>query len=160
MSPQEALQRISMQCARREYCLSEVREKLYRWEIEKSEAEKILLQLEREGFVDENRYARAFAHDKFNYDRWGRMKIKAALIQKRISDSDIRDALSQIQSEAYMEMLTAILQQKLRSLQRNTSDEAGDNAEEMDYDTRQRLVRFAVSRGFEPELIFRALEDF
>ncbi len=160
MSPQEALQRISMQCARREYCLSEVREKLYRWEIEKSEAEKIVLQLEREEFVDENRYARAFVHDKFNYDRWGRTKIKAALMQKRISDSDIRDALSQIQSEAYMEMLTAILQQKLRSLQRNASEECGNDAEEMDYDTRQRLMRFAVSRGFEPELIFRALEDF
>ena len=158
MTAEEAFQRLAAQCARHEHCLSEVKEKLLRWGIENAATSDIAARLEREGFVDENRYAKAFTHDKFHYDHWGRMKIKAALKQKRISDSDIREALEKIDQEQYLSILTEVVQKKSCALYRSNTDIALDNDDKLDYTSRQKLARFAVSRGFEPDLVFRVLE--
>lgn len=147
-SPDEAFARAAARCARREYCLSEWRDKLRAAGLVPADAEAVLRRLEAEGYIDERRYARAFARDKSLYDLWGRIKIRHALRQKHIADADIDAALADIDDAAYREGLRGLLQRKSRSLR------AGN-----DYERRMKLARFAASRGFEPALVFDLIGD-
>ena len=110
--------------------------------------------LEDEHFVDAARYARAFAHDKLEYDGWGRLKISQALRQKKFSAGVVEAALAEvIEEDHYLEVLQRILSSKLRTLSFDA-----DQREEVLKAT-QKLVRFAASRGFEPHLIFDTLHQ-
>ncbi len=148
LSPDTALQRAAARCASQECCLSEIRSLLVRWGIDPNATEKILLRLEREGYIDESRYARAFVHDRVLYQRWGRLKIGAALRQKRISEGDIRVALSEIKETDYLAGLRHILTAKRRTL-------VGQEPRKI----REKLARFALSRGFEAGLVFDHVEQ-
>ena len=146
LSPTEAFSRAAARCALREYCRADWRRKFCEGGLTQAEAESVLKQLEAGGYIDENRYARAFVHDKVSYDGWGRIKIKLALRQKEIASSDIDEAFSAINDEEYREKLRGLLRRKSASVSAET-----------DYERRQKLVRYAVGRGFEPELIFSLL---
>ena len=82
-----ALSKAMSQCSRRELCCSEVESKLETWGLQKSDCQKIIDILINENFINEERYAHAFVKDKFNHNRWGRIKIAAQLRAKNISDS-------------------------------------------------------------------------
>lgn len=147
LTPEKAYTQAATRCAQREYCRADWSQKWLRAGLSAEAVEKVLMQLEREGFIDENRYARAFVHDKFNYDHWGRMKMRAALQQKGLSASDITEALSTIDEDAYREMLQSVLAAKGRTLRGVEG-----------YERKQKLARFAAGRGFEASLVFRALD--
>lgn len=147
LTPEEAYARAAARCAVKEYCRADWRRKLRDAGMGETDAEAVVARLEREGFVDENRYARAFVHDKWMYDRWGRVKIRAALRQKGLSAGDVDEALAQIDEEAYAEGLRALLAAKRRTLKADS-----------DHALRQKLARFAAGRGFEPGLVLRMLD--
>ncbi len=134
-------------CAQRECCRADFARKWREQGVAPDEIEEILCTLEREGFIDEARYARAFTADKLRYDRWGRLKIRAALMAKGISSSDINAALDTIDAEEYETTLRAVLQAKRRSVKA-----------ESDFELRRKLANFAAGRGFESNLIFRFLD--
>lgn len=137
-------------CALRECCRQEIKKKWLAGGLDDSTCEHLLDRLEDEGFIDESRYARAFVHDKLEYDHWGRIKMTQALRLKGIRRSVIDEALAEkIDDEHYREVLRHILQQKFRTLNFDPDDR------EETYKAVQKLVRFAASRGFEPELIFQ-----
>ena len=115
LSPEEALYRAAALCSTAERCKSEIEEKLSRWGISASETHRIVDRLEQEKYIDESRYCRSFVNDKIRFDHWGRIKITAALRQKKIDNE---------QSPA----------------------------------NRAKLARFAISRGFEPGLVFTLLD--
>lgn len=144
-----ALQWAASRCALRECCRYDIRKKWTEGGLDADACERLLDRLEDEGFIDEDRYARAFVHDKLEYDHWGRIKMTQALRLKGIGRSTIDRALAEAIDDArYREVLRQCLAQKLRTL---SFDPA--NREET-YKSVQKLVRFAASRGFEPELIF------
>ena len=101
LTPPEALHRAAALCSSSEHCIADIREKLSRWGIGEPDARTIVERLVQERFIDEERYAIAFAKDKFRFSGWGRIKIRYALQQKRIGNSDIVNALSLIDEEAY-----------------------------------------------------------
>ncbi len=141
-------------CAQRECCRQEIAKKLRDGGLEGDIIERLLDRLVDENYIDETRYARAFVHDKLEYDHWGRIKITQALRLKGISRNDINAAFEEvIEEEHYREILCHILQTKIRSLHFDPNDR------EETYKATQKLVRFAASRGFEPELIFREVDD-
>lgn len=146
LSPDEAYTRGAAQCARRETCLHELRQKFVQAGLSMSEADDVLARLEADGYIDEARYARAFVHDKLLYERWGRQKIRHALQQRRLSSSDIDAALAGIDDEVYRQTLRTLLESRQRSLK------AADARE-----LRQKLARYAAGRGFELHLIFECL---
>ncbi len=146
LSPEEALYRAAALCSTAEKCKSEIEEKLSRWGISATETRRIVERLEQEKYIDESRYCRSFVNDKIRFDHWGRMKIIAALRQKRIENEHIQAALSQIDEDSYRALLQELLTKKQRSL--------GDEESPAN---RAKLVRFAVSRGFEPGLVFTLL---
>lgn len=137
-------------CAIRECCRQDIKKKWREGGLDDDVCERLLDRLEDEGFIDESRYARAFVHDKLEYDHWGRIKMTQALRLKGIGRRTIDDAMKEVIDEArYRDVLRSILQQKARTLTFDPEDRAET------YKALQKLVRFAASRGFEPELIFQ-----
>lgn len=141
-------------CALRECCRFDIRRKWMEGGLDEATCERLLDRLEDDGFIDETRYARAFVHDKLEYDRWGRLKMTQALRLKGISRRDIDAAMAEvIVPERYAEILRSVLQAKLRTLNFDPADR------EEAYKASQKLVRHAASRGFEPDLIFREVDN-
>ena len=146
LSEAEALHKAAAFCSTSERCLSEVREKLRNWGIEADGQERILKRLIDERFVDESRFAAAFVKDKFRFNQWGRIKIRIMLQQKKVDTHLIEDAMELINEEEYHDCLVSILIQKRKTLK--------------DKDTMQlkaKLYRFAASRGFESDVIFKVV---
>ena len=149
-----ALNWATARCAQRECCRYDLERKLRETPLSPADVEAVLDALEDEHFIDAGRYARAFAHDKLEYDGWGRLKISQALRQKKFSAREVETALAEVIEEAhYLEILQRVLSSKLRTLSFDA-----DQREEVLKAT-QKLVRFAASRGFEPHLIFDTLHQ-
>lgn len=148
-----ALQWACDRCARRECCRSELETKLRAAALTPDTIAEVLDYLEDEGFIDSARYAHAFVHDKSRFERWGRLKIAAALRAKSIPRHDIDQALREsIDPDQYRTTLVQLLRQKISSLDFDPADPKAAFA------ASQKLVRYAASRGFEPELIFDEID--
>ncbi len=143
----EALNRAASYCTLCERCISEVSNKLTAWGVEIKVQQDIIKRLINENFINEERYSKAFVNDKIRFNHWGRKKISAALYEKRISKSIIGKAIATIDEEEYNEILHKVLSAKHKELKYRE-----DNS------TRQKLLRFAASRGFETQLIIKALK--
>jgi regulatory protein len=136
----EALASAAGYCSMSEHCQSEVVDKLKRFELSSDDLSKLINYLQDEGYLNENRYVKAFVKDKFRFGKWGRIKIRYTLRQKGISSTVAEEGLSEIQEEDYLNMLTDLLRQKKRSIKANSP-----------YELRGKLLRFAAGRGFELE---------
>lgn len=149
LSPENALARAAMLCSRCEQAEFDIRNKLKTWGISSGDIETIIDRLTREKYLDEERYAIAFTRDKFRFERWGRIKIAYHLKCKLISQHIIDKALSEIHETLYTQSLEHLLSQKARSLKGKEPIQI-----------KASLLRFASSKGFEPELIYRLLPKF
>ncbi|MGX8683077.1 MAG: regulatory protein RecX, partial [Bacteroidales bacterium] len=92
---QEAYQKLSALCAMSEQCCHDMMRKMSRWQMDQEVAEKVVARLVKEGFINEERYARAFVRDKFRYNHWGEVKIKHELKLKGISQKHIEAGLEE-----------------------------------------------------------------
>lgn len=146
LAPGEALNKASAYCTLCERCTSEVTSKLTQWGIEPSEQIKIIERLQQEGFIDEERYCRAFVNDKVRFNRWGRIKIRAALSEKRLPRELVSEAIENINEDEYMNALAEVISAKRRELKGKD-----------DYAAQQKIMRHAASRGYEPSLIMKAI---
>jgi len=151
LSSEERVQKIyswaAGRCSLREYCRTDIRQKCFEKGLNREETEQVVERLEDAGFLDETRYARAFVHDKTLYDRWGRIKTRQALAVKGVAADIIDEALSQIDADAYRDALRALLEAKARTLSEPSPPKR-----------REKLLRFAAQRGYEPDLIFSLLD--
>ena len=129
-------------CSRREYCIYDLRVKLKGRGVGEEEAERVIAALIQNNFLNEERYVRAFVHDKSKLLGWGPEKIRFALHAKQLPDSLIRLALTSIDSHIQKERLRHLLEVKWRSLKAASPEEV-----------RVRLIRFGLSRGFSYEEI-------
>lgn len=146
--PEKALIRCEELCARAERCEHELREKMRAWRIDTRDIDAIINSLVTRRFLDDCRYARAFVRDKYRFARWGRRKIAMALKQKRIDSDTIDEALEEINQEEYTAVLRSLLKAKAAHMERPLS-----------YEDRMKLLRFAVARGFETQLISSMLKS-
>ena len=143
IAPDIALQRLEALCARAEHCTYELRQKLWTWKIPQRDAEKIIDSLLSRKFVDDERFVRSFINDKINFSRWGERKILMALVAKRLPGSLIRDILAnEVDKEKIKQNLLDVLLSKARTLK-----------EPHTFEGRTKLFRYAVSRGYYPDLI-------
>ena len=128
-------------CAKREYCESDIRRKaLDRLEGDRQKADEVVAALMADKFVDNARYASAFAREKASLQGWGPIKIRFQLRAKGISEADITSALGEIDSGKASARLEKLLLNKWHSLQ---DDPQG----------RLTLIKFALTRGYEYEEI-------
>ena len=147
MTEQEAYLQLAALCAQAEHCQQEMRDKMRRWELDEMVQNRIIARLVKERYIDDERYARAFVKDKIRYNKWGRRKVQQALWQKRI-DSEIQQrVLDEIDEKEYLDVLRPLLKQKRKSIRAAS-----------DYELNQKLVRFALGRGFGFDIIRQCLD--
>lgn len=142
------LKKAMAHCAGKECCRSDIRQKLTSWSADEEETEKILNQLMKEKFIDEERYASAFVRDKFKYNKWGRVKTGAALRMKQIPPDIISLALETIDENAYREAIETIISSHRRTVKAKNK-----------YDLKGKLLRYGLSKGFESHLLYDILKE-
>ena len=147
VTEQGAYLQLAQLCARSEHCQYDMLEKMRRWEMSEEAQARVMQRLISERYVDDERYARAFVYDKIRYNKWGQRKVEQALWQKHIDDDIRQRVLSEVDDEEYLSVLRPLLKQKRRSTK------AGS-----DYELNQKLVRFALSRGFTYDIIRQCLD--
>lgn len=143
---EQALHRLAAYCSRAEKCLFDIRQKLEKWEIEDSDQKKLIAVLQKEKYLDEERFCCAFVHDKSQYNRWGYHKIKFELKKKQLPEDLISKALQTLDSKETSKQLLDLLKQKRPSVK--GKDE---------YEIREKLMRFAAGRGYAIEDIKNCL---
>ena len=142
VTEQGAYLQLAQLCARAEHCQYELTEKMRRWDMSDEAQARVMQRLVSERYVDDERYTRAFVHDKIRYNKWGRRKVEEALWMKHI-DEDIQErVLSEVDDDEYIAVLKPLLQQKRRSIKADS-----------DYELNQKLVKFALGRGFTFDII-------
>ena len=139
------LVRMAGLCAGAEQCSADIRSKILRQGFSTVQAEKMMAYLKENGYLDDARYARAYASDKVRFSGWGRMKVRMGLRAKGLSDRDIAHALESISPEDYREALRKAMAAKARGLDLT------------DMGQRQKLYRHLASRGFESQLIVSSM---
>ena len=135
-------------CSRSEKCTSEIQEKFRLWGLSSEESEPVLEKLIAEKYIDDERFARAYVKDKFRFNHWGKQKIEYMLRAKHISAEILELAFGEIDVENYSDELRKLLTDKLRSVKGKDK-----------YDLRNKLVRFAMGRGFESGQIYAVLKE-
>jgi regulatory protein len=115
LSKEEALQKLRHYCAYQERNHKEVKEKLYGFGLHKAEVEEAISTLIEENYLNEERYAIAYAGGYFRSKQWGRVKISYELKQKGVSEYCIRKAMKEIGEEDYEKTIRDLIEKK-RSL--------------------------------------------
>ncbi len=144
----EALIRLQKYCAYQDRCHQEVRNKLIQLKVFGDELEEVIADLIQDNFLNEERFARSYARGKFRFKKWGKRKILGELKRRKISEYCIKKAFTEIDDEEYMEVLYKVLEKKIDSTN-------GKNK----YEIKQKVVNYAIQRGFETFLIWPAMNE-
>jgi len=142
----KVLERLQRQCVRMESCRADVmRKALKALEGDRAAAERVVASLVEDRFVDDARYAAAFAREKASLQGWGPVKIRFMLSGKGISRGDIDRALGEIEPEKAEKKLLRTVTEKYRTLRD-------------DPQCRLKLLKFALGRGYEYETASTAVD--
>lgn len=127
----------------------EVRNKLYELEVFGDESEAIITWLIENNYLNEERFARLFVGSKFRQKKWGRIKIRQELKMRGVSDYCLKAGMSEIDADDYVVTLQEIITKKSKDIKDSNK-----------LIIKQKLVRFALSKGFEQDLVFDAVSQF
>lgn len=142
----EALHKSAAYCSLSEHCTSELMDKFNYWEVLPEYREKIIQFLLREKYIDEKRYASAFVKDKFSYNKWGKIRLRIELKAKKIEESIIEEALTEIKEKDYRLMITKLIKEKEKHLEYRNA-----------YEKKGKLFRYLSGKGYENEFISKAI---
>ena len=137
----EAKAKLEAYCAYQERCAQEITQKLYTWGFSNEDQDILIADLIANNFLNEERFALAYSSGKFNIKKWGRLKIKAHLKHKNISNYSITKALKSIENEANIKTIEVLIDKKIPSLKGNI------------WEQKIKLKNFLFQKGFENELI-------
>ncbi len=147
ITEQEALQKLSALCAQSEHSSGEMTEKMRKWGIAEDVQARIMARLTVEKYVDDTRFSQFFINDKIKYNKWGRRKIEQALWQKGIDRSIYEPILDDIPDEEYIAVLRPLIKSKWKTIKAIT-----------EYERSMKLIKFAMSRGFEYSIIKKCVD--
>lgn len=148
-TPAEALGKLRKFCAYQERSHQQVRSKLLDLGIHGNDLENLMVKLIEEGFLNEERFAIAFAGGKFRIKNWGRKKIEQQLKAKGVSAYCIGKAIKEIDEGDYKKSLRKLLQKKAASLK-------GKNV----FENKQKLSNFLIGKGYEPEMVWEGVKNY
>ena len=148
LTKEEAFQKLKHYCAYQERCHSEVKEKLYNLGIWKKDHDEIIATLIEDNYLNEERFAIAYAGGRFRIKKWGRTKIKYELKQKQVSDYCIKKALKQIDEEDYLKVLGKLAKEKYASLKNDQP-----------LIRKKKTITYLQQKGYEYELIIHSIEN-
>ncbi|MES2591532.1 MAG: RecX family transcriptional regulator [Bacteroidota bacterium] len=144
----QAMIRAQASCAYQERCQQEMRDKLYEWGLHSADVENIIAELITDNFLNEERFAKTFAGGKFRIKKWGKIKIKIELKRRKISDYCIRRAMLEISDMDYIKTLQQLIIKKSKDIK-------GGKTQVKNY----KIAQYAISRGFEGDLVWDILRE-
>lgn len=144
------LQKAASYCAYQERTQDEVRQRLKKWNVWGDEADELIAELISMNYLSEERFAKTYAGGKFRMKNWGRMKIRQELNRRGLSQYSIEKGMGEIEDKAYVENLKTLLVKKKNLLLKTESDP---------FKLKQKLVRFALGKGYESELVWKVVEE-
>ena len=147
LTKEQALQKLKHYCAYQERCHSEVKEKLYNLGVWKKDHDEIIAALIEENYLNEERFAIAYAGGKFRVKQWGRVKIRYELKQKQVSEYSIKKALKQIDDEEYLSVLNKLAKEKYAALKG-----------EQYLVRKKKTMDYLLAKGFETDLVRKAVD--
>ena len=142
LSPELAQQKIKSWCAYQERSQHETRQKLYDYGLFSEDVESIIANLIGENFLNDERFAIAFAGGKFRIKYWGKGKIKNELKKHQVSEYCINKALKAIDPEEYEKMILKVMEKKIKLTKVPASQKRYYS-----------ILNYLVSRGFESDLV-------
>lgn len=145
----KAINKAEKLCMQSEKCIFDMKQKFFSWKVNPVDYDEIIESLIENKFIDETRYTEYFVKDKLNLNKWGKTKIKYALLQKHINEKIISEELEKINDSDYKILIRNELKKKINSLQT------------LDFNTlKNKLLQFGTSRGYELEYLFPIIEEF
>ena len=138
----EAKAKLEALCAYQERCQFELDQKLISWGFNEEDRNALIADLITNRFLNEERFAIAYVSGKFRIKRWGKLKIRMHLKQKRISEHSIKTAFAQIDPDEYWDAIRHLAERKLLDLK----------GSEDKWQKKAKIIRFLQSRGFEMDL--------
>ena len=144
----QVISQMAALCSCSEQCSPDIRKKIIAVGLTDEEIEKILEYLKKEKFIDDKRYASAYATEKLRINRWGRIKIRYYLHTKGLSAEIIETGLESLDEKNYLDILLKTMKEKAKK--------SGGKSK---FEKIGQIIRFAQSRGFEPELIHRYINE-
>lgn len=149
ISLKDATLKAASYCSYRERTQQELRNKLYEYGLYGDEVEEIISSMITDGFLNEERYAKAFAGGKFRINNWGKLKIKLALAQKHISSYCIQEALKEIDDDGYVKKIDLLIEKK--------TEEISDRNE---YILKNKIAKYLINKGYEGDLVWTRINAF
>ena len=143
ITQQEAFLKACSYCAYQERLQEEVRKKLQTYRLPANAIEEIISQLIEQNFLNEERFAKAYAGGKFRIKKWGRIKILKELEMRKVSKYCIKKGLEEITEEEYIKTLGEILTKKKSSL-----------SIEKQYELNHKVAQYAIGKAYEPEMVW------
>lgn len=138
ISYDSALNTLAAHCSAAERCVEDIYRKMENWELIDQEKDDIVAFLQKENFLNEERFARAYTNDKYKFSKWGKKKIVQGMYMKGVDGIAIQAGIESIDMELYLENLKEILLTKQKSIK--ADDE---------YELKNKLIRFAMGRGYD-----------
>ncbi len=142
-----ALNKLRHYCAYQERCHEEVRNKLLSLKIYGNSLEEIINKLIEDDFLNEERYAKAYAGGKFRIKKWGKNKIINELKKRKISEYCIKKGLSEIEADEYISTMNELIQSALKRYKSKNP-----------FETKNKAAKFLISKGYESNLVWNRLE--
>ena len=141
---QEIFSRLARLCAQSEQCSPDIRKKVADLGGDKEMAMRIVERLEKEKFLNDERFVRSYVSEKFRVNKWGRVKINYYLRMKGLSDQVIGKGFEEIDEDQYIRLLISTMKEKAVTIKKTNK-----------FEKMGQIIRFTQGRGFEPELIHR-----
>ncbi|MBA4144153.1 MAG: RecX family transcriptional regulator [Azospira oryzae] len=145
----EALAKIYRYCAYQERSHQEVKNKLYEYGLYSSEVEETISRLISEGFLNEERFAKAFAGGKFRIMKWGKHKIERELQAQGLTKKCISIGLKEVDDSDYRKTLKALIRKKSELIH-----------EENTFKKKDKVARYVIGKGYEPELVWEMVKNY
>jgi regulatory protein len=142
LTPEQALVKGRAWCAFQERCHQDTRLKLFSWGLKSTDVDQVIAQLISEGFLNEERFAIAFAGGKFRVKHWGKQKIRVELKKKKVSEPCIRGGLASIDDKDYMASLKIMFAKRQKEIKDSNP-----------WQRRAKIANFLIGKGYEPELV-------
>ncbi|HRH57865.1 MAG: regulatory protein RecX [Chitinophagales bacterium] len=149
LSEEQIIKKLESFCAYRERCESEIKQKLFQLAVERNETDFYINYLKENNFLNEERFVAAFARGKFNIKSWGKRKIIQELQAKQIDSKKIQQSIEQIDDSLYFIRLQDLLEKKIKKIKETDT-----------FIIKQKLMQYAMQKGYEMELINEVLKEF
>ncbi|NOR76584.1 MAG: RecX family transcriptional regulator, partial [Draconibacterium sp.] len=140
----QAYSKMAQLCSRSEQCSTDIRKKIIAFDLDNYIVDEIIEELKTEKYLSDERYIKAYVADKFRINKWGRIKMRHCLRMKGLQEDVIQDELDEIDEEKYKAVLIKTMKTKAKTIKKKNK-----------FEKMGQIIRFAQTRGFEPELIHR-----